>query len=286
MEIRVENLQYVYNEGTPLERKALDGITFTLSPGTILGVLGGTGSGKTTLIRNLGGLLEPTRGRVLIDGVDARNHGPGLKRNVGVAFQRPERQLFEETVFKDISFVLRHFSDCDEAEILRRVRAVSDLMGLNIDEMADRSPLALSDGEKRKVAIAGILVNDPETLILDEPAVGLDPPSVAELIAVIEDLKASGDRSVVIVSHEMDCFLPLLDLMMVLDRGRMAAIGSPGEVSDALADDPAMRDLLPAACLLVHDLQKAGYAIPSDLFAVPALTDRIARLLGSPGGCH
>lgn len=286
MEIRAENLQYVYNEGTPLETKALDGISFTLGQGQVLGVLGGTGSGKTTLIRNLGGLLEPTGGRVLIDGVDARNQGPGLQRNVGVVFQRPERQLFEETVFKDISFVLRHFSECDDAEIRRRVRAASDLVGLNIDEMADRSPLALSDGEKRKVAIAAILVNDPETLILDEPAVGLDPPSVAELIAVMEDLKASGKRSVVIVSHEMDCFLPILDQMMVLDRGRIAAIGSPGEVSDALADDPVMRDVLPAACLLVHDLRKAGHPVSPHLFSVSALADQIAEVIGSPGGVH
>jgi energy-coupling factor transport system ATP-binding protein len=286
VEIRAENLQYVYNQGTPLERKALDEISFTLGQGKVLGVLGGTGSGKTTLIRNLGGLLQPTGGRVLIDGVDARTHGPGLKRKVGVAFQRPERQLFEETVFEDISFVLSHFSECDEAEIRRRVRAASDLMGLKIDEIADRSPLALSDGEKRKVAIAAILVNDPETMILDEPAVGLDPPSVAELVAVMEDLKASGNRSVVIVSHEMDCFLPLLDLMMVLDGGRIAAIGSPGEVTDALADDPVMRDVLPAACLIVHDLRKAGHPVSPDLFTVPALADQIAHLLGMPGGFH
>ena len=230
-------------------------------------------------------VLEMDRA-VLIDGVDARNHGPGLQRNVGVAFQRPERQLFEETVFKDISFVLRNFSECDDAEIRRRVQAASDLVGLDIKVMGERSPLALSDGEKRRVAIAAILVNDPEILILDEPAVGLDPPSVAELIAVIEDLKASVKKSVIIVSHEMDSFVPLLDLMMVLDRGRIAAIGSPGEVSDALADDPEMRELLPAACLLVHDLRKAGHPLSPDLFTVPALADEIAKLLGSPGGCH
>lgn len=284
MNIQVENLDYVYNPGTPLEIKALEGISFGLPAGTFVGVLGGTGSGKTTLVKNLNGLLTPTRGSVLLDGVDIRSYGPGLRLKIGVVFQRPERQLFEETVFGDISFVLRRSSKLSGEEISSKVRNACELIGLNIDEIGRLSPMVLSDGAKRKVAIAGILVNQPEVLILDEPAVGLDPPSLADLTRALEEMKTSRERTVVIVSHDMEPFLQILDLMMVLNQGRIAALGSPSEVCEALENDSATRELLPELALLVHDLRKAGVPLASDDFRIPILVERLVALKKLTGG--
>jgi len=281
LEIRVENIKYVYNPGTPLEMKALDDVGFVLTSGKVLGILGGTGSGKTTLVKTLNGLLKPTRGRVLLDGVDTNEYGPGLRRKVGIVFQRPERQLFESTVAKDISFALRRFPDLTEKEIQERVNAAADLVGLDVKSLADRSPMTLSDGEKRKAAIAGVLINEPDVLVLDEPAVGLDLPSIVDLVDLIHELSKSKGASVVIVSHDMEAFLPVLDLMMVLKEGQVAAFGSPAEVCERLGDDPAMRDLLPGIALLVHDLRKAGHSIPPAEVRIPALVNRLLELRGT-----
>lgn len=278
MEIRVENLDYVYNPGTPLELKALDQVTFTLPHSKVLGILGGTGSGKTTLVKHLNGLLIPTKGRVLLDGKDSQSYGALLRRKVGVVFQRPERQLFEQTVYRDISFALKRLPGIGEADIRERVEDACRLVGLDLADVANRSPFALSDGQKRKVAIAGILVNRPETLALDEPTVGLDPPSSRELVLFLQDLKTSGNRTIVIVSHNMGPFLPLLDHLLALDRGRVAGFGSPAEICEKLADDAVMRQSLPELALVVHDLRKAGCPIPRDEYRIPELLDQLTRL--------
>ncbi len=274
----------MYNPGTSLEIRAIADISFELSAGTFLGILGGTGSGKTTLIRNLNGLLVPTRGTVLLDGTDVRSYGKNLRRKVGVVFQRPERQLFEQTVFADISFVLRRASNMSETEIRNKVRSACELVGLNLDDVGERCPMTLPDGAKRKVAIAGILVNSPEILILDEPAVGLDPPSLANLIRTLEKMKKACDRTVIITSHDMEPFLLLLDLMMVLKQGRVAALGSPSEVCEALGNDPATRELLPELALLVHDLRSAGVPLSPDEFRIPFLVEELSNLKKLSGG--
>ena len=286
MEIQVKDLEYVYNKGTPLETRALNGITFTLQAGDFLGILGGTGSGKTTLIMNLNGLLLPTAGKVLVQGIETGYWGGDLRRKVGVVFQRPERQLFGETVYEDISFVPRRFSDLAPSQIDDVVRKACELIKLDISEIADRNPLALSDGEKRKVAIAGVLINEPEILVLDEPAVCLDLFSRANLIDALSDIKKSRDRSVIIVSHDMEPFMPVLDRLLVLDKGSVAAYGPPAEVCRELADKPAMAELLPGLALLVNDLRNSGVQIPENEFSASAVADRIAGLIGCPGGTN
>jgi len=286
LEIRVENLEYVYNPGTSLEVKALQDVTFTLPHSKVLGIIGGTGSGKTTLVKNLNGLLTPTRGKIFIDGKDYRSYGPSLRRKVGVVFQQPERQLFEETVYKDISFALTRLPGMREAVVRDRVEYACKLIGLDLRSIADHAPLTLSDGQKRKVAIAGILVNQPEALVLDEPAVGLDPPSLAELILFLQNLKVSGDRTIVIVSHDMDPFLEILDFMLVLDRGRVAAFNSPEQVCDVLGDDEVLREFLPELALLAHDLRKAGHPIPPNQFRITNLLGGLVKLSRNPEGCH
>jgi len=282
VELHVQDLEYVYHQGTPLEVKALHGVSFFLPQGEVLGILGGTGSGKTTLIKNLNGLLRPTSGHVLIDGIDSHACGPGLRRRIGLVFQRPERQLFEETVYRDISFVLRRFTALKETQIRDRVATACNLVGLDMGDVADRSPLALSDGEKRKAAIAGILVNEPEIVVLDEPAVGLDPPAIADLIRFIEEIKASRKRSVILVSHDMERFLGVMDRLLVLNNGTAVAWGSPADVCRDLAADRQMRALLPGLALLVHDLQEAGCPLEPRGYRVADLVDQILRLPGGP----
>ncbi len=257
---------------------ALERVSFTLPKGSALGVLGGTGSGKTTLIKHLNGLLAPTQGRLLLDGEDIRSFRGSLGRAVGVVFQRPERQLFEETVLADISFVLRRFSRLSEDAILAKVSESCEMLGLDIREIGQRSPLALSDGEKRKVAIAGILVNEPDILVLDEPAVGLDPPSVEDLVHTLDTIKNVRGRSIVIVSHDMDPFLPLLDRLLVLKGGRAVAFGSPADVCSILGADPVMRDFLPGLALLVHDLQQQGITLKPNEFRIQAIVDQLATI--------
>lgn len=243
---------------------ALAGVSFVVPRSSVLGVLGGTGSGKTTLVKNLNGLLLPTRGRILLDGKDTASYGPALRREVGVIFQRPERHLFEETVYREISFVLRGTSEISADNIRQRIEEACSLVGLNLNEIGDRSPVTLVDGQKRKVAIAAFLVNNPRVLVLDEPAVGLDPPSLADLVVMLRKMKSSGDRSVIIVSHDMEPFLPLLDLMLVLHQGRVWTFGSLGEVCGALAEDPVMREFLPEAALMTNDIRKAGCSLSHD----------------------
>jgi energy-coupling factor transport system ATP-binding protein len=279
VEIRVDHIDYVYNPGTPLELRALNDLSFTLSTGSVTGILGASGSGKTTLVRNLNGLLEPTSGSVLVDGRDTRSCGPELRRRVGLVFQRPERQLFEETVFKDISFVLRRFSNLSQGEIFRSVEQATAMVGLNMTQIASRSPMTLSDGERRKVAIAGILTNEPHVLILDEPAVGLDLPSVAGLVHLIEQIKQSGDRSVIIVSHDLDAFLTVLDTLIILDRGRLAGFGSPMAVCSELGDDPRVRPILPEPALLLYDLYRNGVPVSRNEFRIPVLAEKLSGLL-------
>lgn len=284
LELRVENLDYVYSRGTPLQKRALEGIHFTLPSARVLGILGGTGSGKTTLIRHFNGLLTPTAGRVLVGDTDTRSSGPRLRHEVGLVFQRPERQLFEETVYGDISFVLRRFSGLEHWEIREKVGAACALVGLNIDVTADRSPIAISEGERRKAAIAGILVNEPEMLVLDEPLVGLDPPSIRDLVNVLAALKKAGDRTLVIVSHDVDDFLPLLDFLLVLDKGRQAAYGTVMEVCESLGNNAALRCLLPPLALLAYDLDKAGHPLTVDNFETTTIAEQLTNLLIRNGG--
>jgi energy-coupling factor transport system ATP-binding protein len=285
LEIQAEHVAYVFNPGTPLEQFALRDVNFTLPHGSVLGLLGGTGSGKTTLIRTLNGLLNPTEGRILINGKDTRTFGPDLRQKIGVVFQRPERQLFEETVFDDISFVLRRFSGFSESRVRSIVLEACKTAGLNIEAVGERPPVALSDGERRKAAIAGILVNEPDVLILDEPAVGLDPPSIVDLVSVIESMKTEDDRTVIIASHDMDPFLEILDYMTLLYQGRTMSFGTPDEVCSDLADNEMFRSWLPDLAVLVHDLRGKGYAMKPNEFRIPELVKQLTSFAGSSGGC-
>jgi energy-coupling factor transport system ATP-binding protein len=272
--LEIEGLSYIYNPGTPLERKALSDVGFSLPGGKTLGIVGATGSGKTTLVKALNGLLNPSSGRVIVDGSDASALGSELRRQVGLVFQRPERQLFGETVYEDITFVLCRSKETDASYLYGRVSDLCASLGIGLEAIKDLSPLALTDADKRKVAIAGVLINDPSILIMDEPAVGLDPPSIRDLVEFLKRIKSKG-KSIIVVSHDMEPFLRILDLMLILDDGRMKAFGSPHEVCEIIRDDAVLRRIMPPLALLVYDLRKAGADIPEDEYDVEIIMNKL-----------
>lgn len=227
MRVELQDVRHVYAPGTPFEVEALRGVSLAVEPDEVLGIVGGTGSGKSTLVQHLNLLLEPTGGRVLVDGVDARTlRRSELRRRVGLVFQFPEAALFAPTVAEDVAFAPRRLG-MDEDEVRQRVRQTLELLGAG--HLEQRSPFALSGGEKRRVAIAGVLAMAPEVLVLDEPAAGLDPATREDLLGVVRAL-GDGGTSVVLVSHDLDEVAEVADRVCVLEEGRVRAVGTPEEV--------------------------------------------------------
>jgi energy-coupling factor transport system ATP-binding protein len=225
--VELQNVRHVYAPGTPFEVEALRGVSLAVEPDEVLGIVGGAGSGKSTLVQHLNLLLEPTSGRVLVDGVDARMlKGGALRRRVGLVFQFPEAALFAPTVEEDVAFAPRRLG-MGEEETRKRVSETLELLGAR--HLAGRSPFALSGGEKRRVAIAGVLAMAPEVLVLDEPTAGLDPATREDLLGVVRALREGG-TSVVLVSHDLDEVAEVADRVCVLEEGKVRAAGTPEEV--------------------------------------------------------
>lgn len=232
MSISVRNLKYVYNPGMPGETVALNDVSFNVADGTILGIIGHTGSGKSTLLQHLNGLIKPTSGEVYIDGeciTDGKAKMTDIRRKVGLVFQYPEYQLFEETVSKDVAFGPKNLG-CDEAEQEERVKKAISLVGLDYDEIKDRSPFELSGGMKRRVAIAGVIAMDPKILILDEPTAGLDPSAHREILAMVRRIHDEMGIILIFVSHNMADIAEMSDRVMVMSGGNIALEGTPAEV--------------------------------------------------------
>ena len=227
MKLELRNVSHVYAPGTPFEVEALRGVSLVVEQGEVLGIVGGTGSGKSTLVQHMNLLLTPTSGDVLVDGVDARKlKKSDLRRRVGLVFQFPEAALFAPTVEEDVAFAPRQLG-LGEGEVRERVR--ESLRAVGAGELAARSPFALSGGEKRRAAIAGVLAMKPEVLVLDEPTAGLDPATREELLALILGLRQTG-ISVVLVSHDLDEVAEVADRVCALHGGRVSAIGTAAEV--------------------------------------------------------
>lgn len=281
----VEGLTHVYRPGTSLERKALDEVSLEIREGECLCVVGETGSGKTTLIQHLNGLLKPTRGRVRVEGVDLAA-SPAVRaqvrRRVGLVFQYPEHQLFEETVYDDISFVLRRNPAFSPAEIEERVKTACLSVGLGFEAFRRRSPFELSGGEMRRVALAGILAQDPKVLILDEPTVGLDWDGKREILREIREWKNQG-KTLVVVSHQAEDFFGLIDRLIVLDRGKIFAAGAPGEVLPVLLREERFRFLVPPVYQLLAELKEEGWNIPSPPFTPEDALPVLKMNLPAPG---
>ncbi len=229
--LQVQNLTHIYSAGTPFEHRALDNMNFSVEPGEFIGIIGHTGSGKSTLMQHLNGLLKPTSGKVLLDGKDIWSDKKLTRQarfRVGLVFQYPEYQLFEETVYKDIAFGPKNMGLSKE-EIDRRVREAAGFVGLT-DAQLEVSPFDLSGGQKRRVAIAGVIAMEPEVLILDEPTAGLDPEGREDILANIESYRRAKNATIMMVSHSMNDVARLTDRLLVLNGSRIAMDATPGEV--------------------------------------------------------
>ena len=229
MPVVIKNLTHIYAPGTPFEKKALDNITLSIQDGEFVGLIGHTGSGKSTLIQHINALMQPTSGKVIVNGIDtsAPKSGLEIRKSVGLVFQYPEYQLFEETIEKDVAFGPRNLG-LDEEEIKKRVSHALDLVGID-EALYTNSPFDLSGGQKRRVAIAGVLAMKPQILILDEPSAGLDPAGRADMRKLIKDIKNEG-VTVVMVSHSMDDVSKMCDRIIVMNKGTIALDGTPREV--------------------------------------------------------
>ena len=229
--IQINDLTHIYSSGTPFEHTALDHVSFSMERGEFIGVIGHTGSGKSTLMQHMNGLLKPTSGQILFDGVDLWKDKATTRQarfRVGLVFQYPEYQLFEETVYRDIAFGPKNMK-LSEAEIDRRVHEAAEFVGLTAEQLQS-SPFDLSGGQKRRVAIAGVIAMEPELLILDEPTAGLDPSGREEILQNIEHYRKAKNATIMMVSHSMNDVARLTDRLIVMDHGRLAMDGNPMEV--------------------------------------------------------
>ena len=269
--LRCEKLTHIYSPKTPFEYRALNDIDLTIEDGSFIGLIGHTGSGKSTLIQHFNGLLMPTSGHVYVRGEDLADDKKKLRDirfKVGLVFQFPEYQLFEETVEKDIAFGPTNMG-LEKDEVGRRVEAAAEMLGISGD-LLKKSPFELSGGQKRRVAIAGVIAMEPELLILDEPTAGLDPRGRDEILGYIRSYKENGNRSVVIVSHSMDDIARIADRIIVLQKGGIIMDGTPGEVFSR-ADELLAAGLdVPFATNVMRRLVRMG-VIPGDLPAVYTL---------------
>ena len=284
--IRVDNLVHAYGEGTPFCRSAVDGISLDIYPGEFLGVIGHTGSGKSTLIQHLNGLLKPTAGRVLFHGKDIWEDTKKIREvrfRVGLVFQYPEYQLFEETVRKDISFGPKNMG-LDEAEIARRVERAAAFAGL-APELLDQSPFDLSGGQKRRVAIAGVIAMEPEVLILDEPSAGLDPAGRSSLLQNIRDYHRSTGGTVVLVSHSMDEIAENVDRIAVLSDAGVVMSGTPQEVFSRSEELEAVGLTVPQVTKVAMELRRRGVAVDASVYTVEDLYRSLTALRKGGAPC-
>ena len=266
-EIITEKLKHVYSAGTPFESTALHDVSLRIPAGQFAAVIGHTGSGKSTFIQHLNALLQPTDGRVLLDGQDINKDKytrRDVKWKVGLVFQYPEYQLFEETVYKDIAFGPGNMKLSRE-EIDERVREAAAFTGVS-EELFERSPLELSGGQKRRIAIAGVIAMRPEVLILDEPTAGLDPAGRAQIFENIRNYKEKSGASVLIVSHSMDDVARIAERIIVFDKGTVAMDGTPAEVFGRAKELMEIGLNVPKAAELAVLLRERGLALPENIF--------------------
>ena len=260
--LQVKDLTYIYSIGTPFEHKALDNVNFSLEPGEFVGVIGHTGSGKSTLMHQLNGLLKPTSGQVLLGGQDIWSDKKQTRQarfRVGLVFQYPEYQLFEETVYKDIAFGPTNMGLTKE-EIDRRVREAAGFVGLT-EQQLSVSPFDLSGGQKRRVAIAGVIAMEPEVLILDEPTAMLDPRGRKDVMETIEKLNREKGITIVLITHHMD-EAAMAQRVIVLDKGKVASDGTPKEVFAQVEMLHGMGLAAPDTVELCEALNRKGAALP------------------------
>ena len=283
--IKAENVNYIYQQGMPFERQALYDVNIEIEDGSLVALIGHTGSGKSTLIQHFNALVKPTSGKIIINGIDVTAPKADLRlvrKTVGLVFQYPEHQLFEETVYKDIAFGPKNMGFSDE-EIDKRVRESAALVGLK-EKHLTRSPFDLSGGQKRRVAIAGVLAMNPKVLILDEPTAGLDPKGRDEILATIKKLHEENKEMIIIfVSHSMEDVAKTAERVIVMNDGH---VEMQGTVAEVFAQAEHLRKIglnVPQVTLLTDKLRLAGYDLPEHIYTVKYAADAIKKLIGGGG---
>ncbi len=282
--LEVKNLTYIYSAGTPFEHKALDDISFSVERGEFIGIIGHTGSGKSTLMQQLNGLLKPTSGTVLLDGQDIWSDKKLTRQarfRVGLVFQYPEYQLFEETVYKDIAFGPKNMGLSAE-EVDRRVREAAGFVGLT-EQQLEVSPFDLSGGQKRRVAIAGVIAMEPEVLILDEPTAGLDPVGRSEILGNIQSYRKVKNATIMMVSHSMEDVARLTDRLLVMNGSKLAMDAPPAQVFTHAEELTQMGLNIPQVTQVFLELKKLGLDV-KNVYTIEQAAAEIRRLKG--GNCH
>ncbi len=282
--IKAENLTHTYSVGTPFEKTAIENIDVEFYPGELVAVIGHTGSGKSTFMQHLNGLLAPTAGKVYCEGQDifaTKEATRDVRFKVGLVFQYPEYQLFEETVYKDIAFGPRNMKLTD-GEIDERVREAAGFVGVG-EELFDKSPLELSGGQKRRIAIAGVIAMRPKVLILDEPTAGLDPGGCEEIIRNILDYRAETGSTVLLVTHSMDDAARIAGRLVVFHEGHIAMDGTPAEVFSRQGELAAMGLDVPQPAAITQALRERGAAMPESVYTMEQLAAAVKALRKGAG---
>ncbi|WP_163195140.1 energy-coupling factor transporter ATPase [Clostridium thermarum] len=280
MSIKVENLTHVYMPGTPFEKKALDNVNIEINNGEFVALIGHTGSGKSTLVQHLNGLLKPTSGRIEVDGTcitDGKVKLSDVRKRVGLVFQYPEYQLFEETIEKDISFGPEKLA-LDGEKVLSRVKRAMEIVGLNYEKYKDKSPFELSGGQKRRVAIAGVVAMEPKVLILDEPTAGLDPKGRDEILQQIKNLHNEYGMTIILVSHSMEDVAKLADRIIVMDKGKAILDGKPSLVFKKIELLESVGLAVPQVTYLIRELRNRGIDISEEIFTINQALDALTKI--------
>ena len=280
MSIKINHLTHVYNAGTAFEKVALDDVSLEIKTGEFIGLIGHTGSGKSTLIQHLNGIIQPTSGEILLDGENIHKDKAKLKevrRRIGLAFQYPEYQLFEMTVYKDVAFGPTNLQ-LSEEQIHENVTSALATVGID-SGLYEKSPFELSGGQKRRVAIAGVLAMNPEVLILDEPTAGLDPRGRDEIFDAIRKLHEERGITVILVSHSMEDVAKLVDRIIVMHKGKAAMTGTPKEIFAHPDELEKMGLAAPQISYVFAELKKRGFDVPTDVYTVEDSREALLKLI-------
>ncbi|WP_346888631.1 energy-coupling factor transporter ATPase [Clostridium sp. UBA1056] len=281
MSIKIENLTHIYMAKTPFEKVALSNVNVNINDGEFVALIGHTGSGKSTLIQHMNGLLKPNQGKIIVDGVDITASGVKLtdiRKKVGLVFQYAEYQLFEETIEKDIMFGPKNLGLTDE-EALERTKRAMEMVGLDYETYKNKSPFDLSGGQKRRVAIAGVVAMEPKVLILDEPTAGLDPKGRDEILGELYKLHKSYNMTIILVSHSMEDVAKVADRILVMDKGKCVLDGTPKEIFKEVETLENVGLAVPQVTYLMRELKKRGFELPDDVFTLEQAKKELLRIL-------
>ncbi|WLF69717.1 energy-coupling factor transporter ATPase [Clostridium septicum] len=281
MSIKIENLTHIYMPKSPFEKVALNNVNIEINEGEFIALIGHTGSGKSTLIQHMNGLLKPSSGRIIVDDMDITSSNVNLsnvRKKVCLVFQYPEYQLFEETIEKDIEFGPRNLK-LDQEEITKRVKKSMEMVGLDYEVYKDKSPFDLSGGQKRRVAIAGVIAMEPKVLILDEPTAGLDPKGRDDILGQIKLLHDKYKMTIVLVSHSMEDVGKLAERIIVMNKGTVALQGKPSEVFKEIDTLESIGLAVPQVTYLMRELRRKGFNVSDDIYTINQAKDELIKSL-------